>query len=210
MYQNCAARAKLLLAVRVDGWIHLQHTHIAVASAPWSVLLFSSFNVIQRVRNSTGRCEGYHDTRMLQTMKNYCCLRPRGCFDSQILEDKAEHNFKHGVILLNSWSRWLFVLFSQCRKYEITQGNIVFYAPSNQTKVANTVEPPVTKRPLKMQRIIAHKNKATGVSISRRGPGLDTKHRLEIKDQVQKVGYELYFKLCSTQAKTREADYGLA
>ena len=105
MYQNCAAHAKLLLlAVRVDGWIHLQHTHIAVVSAPWSVLLFSSFNVIQRVRNSTGRCEGCNDTRMLQTMKNYCCLRPRGCFDSQILEDKAEHNFEHGVILLNSWS----------------------------------------------------------------------------------------------------------
>ena len=32
----------------------------------------------------------------------YCCLRPRGCFDSQILEDEAEHNFEHGVILLNS------------------------------------------------------------------------------------------------------------
>ena len=96
------------------------YTHIAIAFAPLSVLLFSSFKVIQRVKNSTGRCEGY--TRMLQTMKNYCCLRPRGCFDSQILEDEAEHNIEHGVILLNSWSRWLFVLFSQCRKYEITQG----------------------------------------------------------------------------------------
>ena len=128
------------------------YTHIAIAFAPWSVLLFSSFKVIQRVKNSTGRCEGY--TRMLQTMKNYCCLRPRGCFHSQILEDEAEHNIEHGVILLNSWSRWLFVLFSQCRKYEITQGNIiVFYAPWNQTKVAMTVEPPVTKRSLKMQRI---------------------------------------------------------
>ena len=76
------------------------YTHIAIAFAPLSVLLFSSFKVIQRVKNSTGRCEGY--TRMLQTMKNYCCLRPRGCFDSQILEDEAEHNIEHGVILLNS------------------------------------------------------------------------------------------------------------
>ena len=100
------------------------YTHIAIAFAPLSVLLFSSFKVIQRVKNSTGRCEGY--TRMLQTMKNYCCLRPRGCFDSQILEDEAEHNIEHGVILLNSWSRWLFVLFSQCRKYEITQGILSF------------------------------------------------------------------------------------
>ena len=100
------------------------YTHIAIAFAPWSVLLFSSFKLIQRVKNSTGRCEGY--TRMLQTMKNYCCLRPRGCFDSQILEDEAEHNFEHEVILLNSWSRWLFVLFSQCRKYEITQGILSF------------------------------------------------------------------------------------
>ena len=42
-----------------------------------------------------GRCEGY--TRIFQTMKNYCCLRPHGCFDSQILEDEAGHNFEHGV-----------------------------------------------------------------------------------------------------------------
>ena len=74
-----------------------------------------------------GRCEGY--TRIFQTMKNYCCLRPHGCFDSQILEDEAGHNFEHGVNFEHGPIR-LFVLFSQCRKYEITQGNIiVFYAP---------------------------------------------------------------------------------
>lgn len=77
--------------------IHISPSHLPLGE---SVLLFSSFNVIQAVKNSTGRCEGY--TRMLQTMKNYCCLRPRGCFDSQILEDEAEHNIEHGVILLNS------------------------------------------------------------------------------------------------------------
>ena len=123
------------VVVALIEWSFAAYTHIAIAFAPWRVLLFSTFNVIQRVKNSKDRCEGY--TRIFQTMKNYYCLRPRGCFDSQILEDEAEHNIEHGVILLNSWSRWLFVLFSQCRKYEITQGNIVFYAPWNQDQGRN-------------------------------------------------------------------------
>ena len=78
---------------------HLQHTHIAVTFVPQSVLLFSSFNVIQTVKNSTGRCESLL-TSMLQTIKNYYCLRPCGCFDSQMY---MYLNMKQSIILSMVW-----------------------------------------------------------------------------------------------------------
>ena len=46
---------------------------------------------------------------------------------------------------------------------KLLRGILSFTLLEIRTKVAMTVEPPVTKRPLKMQRIIAHQNKTTGV-----------------------------------------------
>ena len=52
------------------GWIHLQHTRIAVAFAHWSFLLFLGF---EAVKNSAGKCDknsaGKCYTRMLQDGK---------------------------------------------------------------------------------------------------------------------------------------------
>ena len=44
-----------------DGWVHLQHTRIAVASARWSFLLFLS---LKTIKNASRKCDSY--TRMLQ------------------------------------------------------------------------------------------------------------------------------------------------
>ena len=101
-----------------------------------------------------GRCEGY--TRIFQTMKNYCCLRPHGCFDSQILEDEAGHNFEHGVNFEHGPIReadgCLFCSLS-VGNMKLLRGILSFTLLEIRTKVAMTVEPPITKRPLKMQRI---------------------------------------------------------
>ena len=62
-----------------DGWVHLQHTRIAVVSARWSFLLFLSLKTIKKM--PAGKCDSY--TRMLQINPPEDWLKTGWARDSQ-------------------------------------------------------------------------------------------------------------------------------